>query len=445
MASTISGINAPLLVAAAVAAGQLSSSSGAGAEESTSRREVDVSPIEEDGVENPGAAALDAVTLVPRWLIGALAGSAVATARFVHDGQLVPRYEAQLAPSRDVRVLAFPTIFASTERTASAGGRMIVASPLANLSAQFGVGGVGDWELQTRARFALRRAEVPVVLGISATARNATRLDYLGLGQRPERDDRNEFVGAPPPEPAQYDEQRRRAVVSLGTRVLDHFQILVTTSADGRDIRRSTIDDVFVTGSVAQRGSDDWQAYHEMNVRLDTRPFLAPPVQGWIAEGFVGVAHPIRSETTPYVRTGGLVSPMIPIVHPNNILAPRLVVEQTVPLGASPLSFTEFSRPFAYRGRDERRDRSTWTLGVDYTWPLTSFMSGRLFVDAAAVAPALDQAFDQPPSVAAGLGLDVYRRGFGIGQLFVGWSTDGPVASLRLGDPSPWGDRQRRE
>lgn len=407
--------------------------------------EVDPGPIVSAGREAPAAEALDVITWVPRWLVGALAKSAVATARFVHDGQLVPRYESQLAPSRNVRVLAFPTLLASTERLLSGGARFIVNSPHADISARVGFGGLHDWETGTEVRVPVVRDVVPVVFGLSLTAANATDLEYRGIGQDPADDPRNAYATGREGEIALYDQRRRRLIASIGLRFLDDFQLLVSTSLDHRDVTASNLDEVFLEGTVPRPSSADWHAYHELTLRHDTRPLLAPPNPGWLTEVFGGVAHEVAGETTPFVRTGGTLALFVPLVYDTNILSPRLVIENVLPLSDDPLSFAEWSRPFAHRGEDRRRDRSSWVLGLDYTWPLASFMSGRLFVDTAAVAPNLTEAFRDRPSFAGGFGIDLYSSGYGIGQLSAGWSTDGPIASLRIGDPSPWGDRQRRE
>jgi len=403
------------------------------------------SPIVSAGREAPAAEALDVITWAPRWLVGALGKSAVATARFVHDGQLVPRYESQLAPSQDVRVLAFPTLLASTERLLSGGARLIVNSPQADISARIGFGGLHDWEAGTEVRLPILRDVVPVVFGLSLTAANGTDLEYLGVGQQPADDPRNAYAPGREGETALYDQHRRRVVASVGSRFLDDFQVLVSTSLDHREVTASNLDEVYRGSTVPRPSSRDWQAYHELTLRHDSRPFLAPPNPGWLAEVFGGVAHEVAGETAPLVRTGGTLALFLPLAYDTNILSPRLVIENVLPLSSMPLSFAELSRPFAHRGEDRRRDRSSWVLGLDYTWPLASFMSGRLFVDTAAVAPGLTEAFRHRPSFAGGLGIDLYSSGYGIGQISAGWSTDGPIASLRIGDPSPWGDRQRRE
>lgn len=407
----------------------------------------DFAPVEEPGaaIDGEGEQALDTITWLPRQIVEQLVRAQSAAARFVHDEQLVPRYEQLLAVNEDVNVIVFPTLFAETNRSLSVGARAYVETKLVATQARLGFGGPRDWVAEGAVQLAFD-AGFPLVLNTEATAIDSTRLPYLGLGADPARDVRNAWQPGLAGEEAVYDERRRRIVTSVGLRLGRSTQLLVSTSLDHRRIDESVeggLDQTYIPDSVPTWDGDTWRSYGEVAVRYDSRPRLAPPVEGFLAELYGGYGGGLLGPAERSVRLGGRVAGSLPIYRRTNILTPAMTIDQVIPLDAS-LPFTELATPLSSRADDERRDESAVVVSLDYQWQLASFMGARLFADASMVGSDPVRAFGGAPEVGAGLGFDFYTRRYAIAGVRAGYATTGLLLGLYVGDPQPWGDRQRR-
>src|SRR5690606_40609354 len=121
-------------------------------------------------------------------LVFAMVRAQAIVALFAHDQQLVPRYEQLLSGHPDARVFVFPTLFAETRSTFSAGVRAVADYGPWATEARVGFGGVDDWAVEGGAQYALGIGRVPVAITFELLADNASDLEYHGVGQDPRED-----------------------------------------------------------------------------------------------------------------------------------------------------------------------------------------------------------------------------------------------------------------
>jgi hypothetical protein len=409
----------------------------------------DPSGIESEGRDEDQDAErfVDGVTWLPRQLLFAMVRAQAIVARFAHDQQLVPRYEQLLSGHPDARVFVFPTLFAETRSTFSVGVRALAEYGPWATQARVGFGGVDDWAVQGSAQYAVGFGRVPVAITVEALADNASDLEYHGVGQSPEDDPRNEFIGAQ--EIGRHREERRRIIGSIGLRPAEDLQLLYSMSVlhrrveDARDVEGEALSQVF--GSVPSWGPSSWLAYYELALRHDSRPVLGPEMPGVVSESYGGYAHRVRGERIAFARVGGRLAAFLPIHRPTNILSPRIVVDQVVAVGDDPVPFTELARQPTYRGDDNRRDDASLVMSVDYAWRLAVFMNARLFVDGASVGPTVGEAFTVVPRFAGGFGFDFFTNTIKLARVQIAGSADGFHARMSIGEQDAWGDRQRRD
>ena len=201
---------------------------------------------------------------------------------------------------------------------------------------------------------------------------------------------------------------------------------------------------MFQPGTVTTLERDPWVSYTELAVRVDTRPVVGAPRPGVMAEGYGGAATETQGQPVGLVRAGGRLGAFIPVYRATNLISPRLVVDTVTSTGPD-VPFTELVRQPAYRGNDNRRDDVSVVASLDYIWQFASVASARVFVDAAVVGDGFDALPLAQTRVAGGAGLDLFTDNVDIGRFWIAGSGDGLHLHLSIGNPSRFGDRQRRD
>ena len=404
-----------------------------------------------------------ALLFVPRKTVELIFLASGTAAGLVRDQQVVPRVEELFSPSSG-EITIFPTLFLASRQNPSAGVRVIGrADPLA-ASLSFGVGGLHDLNGEARLRFAVSRP-LPIAVDVEGLYDIRSGLQYLGLGQQPDRDCRNHFVGLGPDaqcrgdslvrssrarDPALYLERRARAIVSLGVRPTDNFEIFLSSSflhssvEDSPSAGNVALSKVFVPTTVAASSGSTHQFYTELAIRYDTRLSSGRPSTGGLLEGYGGLARGTGDDLSTYFRVGGRAALFVPILKQSNILSPQVALDGLAPATDARVPFTDLVSQPEFRGFDTRRDYFSALVTLDYRWSLMRYLAARLFVDAASVASSPSRIFDAPPRIAAGFGVDLFGESALLGQLAFSFSHDGFRVLLSFGLPPGFGDRQHR-
>ncbi|MEJ7730778.1 MAG: hypothetical protein WKG00_16365 [Polyangiaceae bacterium] len=413
-------------------------------------------PAEVQGIEDSAAHASDpiralgnVVLWLPRTTVDFIFFTSGTASGLAQDRQFVPRLKDFLfSPGNEIGV--FPTVFAETGGTPSIGARMIARSDATHTSLRAGFGGVDELALEARVRQNWR-TPFPITLGLEALYDESASLEFLGLGQDPEEDRRNRFVGEP--REGLYDQQKVRAIIALGTRVTDNLELFASQSFTRRKIRQEAddpdrLDLVFAPGSVPASNGDTRISYSELALRIDTRETRGMPSPGASFETYVGTARSFGLDDSVYthlMRWGGQGAVFFPILRPSNILSPKLVLDGLSPFDEGPIAFTELTQQGAYRGHDNRRDRVSLVGSLDYRWTLMRYLAARVFVDAAHVAPSVKDIEITNLRYAVGFGLDISDSDSQVGEFAFAFSGDGLDFSIAFGLPDSFGDRQHRK
>jgi hypothetical protein len=412
------------------------------------------------GIERPareeGDAARDfgnVMLFVPRELFDLLFRGTSAAAGLVADEQLVPRYKRAFGTLDGGAIYVFPTLFAETDNPLNVGARMIADTRYVSTSQRFGFGGPEELAFESRVLFKGGR-DLPFAVSLEAFDEHEKEVEYHGLGIRPDIDDRNRFRPGTPYDFGLYREQHVRFLGSLGLRLADRFQFFLSASLarrrifDATDAGDQQLTQVFEPATIALADNATWIGYAELAARFDSRAYIAKPSPGVLCEVYGGGARSVLGDPVTFMRVGGRVGAFLPVYRQSNIIAPRLVLDQVVPLGGLEVPFPELPGQPDFRGFDNRRDRLSIVLNLDYTWQLTSFMGMRLFFDQATVGPGLAHfSTEQIKFVrwAAGLGFDFYTDNAMLAQTALSASPDGVRFLLTVGAPEGYGDRQHRD
>jgi hypothetical protein len=381
----------------------------------------------------------------PRKLVELFFLATGATAGLIDEEQVVPRVRDLLnPPSGEVRV--FPTAFVETGSSFNVGGRMIARAGGLATTVRAGVGGRDDLVAESRLRFAWP-APLPLSLSLDALHDSRSSVGYLGLGQNPESDPRNAFLPGVDRSAASYLERRERFIAGAGARPIPDVEALVSLSLSRRQARdpkdATSIDGVFVPGSVPGFDQVTRTVYGEFALRLDTRQTRGGPDTGVLFELYAGRGFGVGATDTAFARRGGRGAAFIGVGDRSNVLSPKLVIDTLDPQDDGRVPFVELPRQPDFRGFDNRRDFVSVVGSLDYRWTLMRYLAARLFVDAATVAPRLDELeLDLRP--AGGFGFDVFSSSTQLGSLALAVSPDGVRFLLSIGVGSSFGDRQHR-
>ena len=404
-----------------------------------------------------------ALLFLPRKTVELIFLASGTAAGLVRDEQVVPRVEELLSPSSGA-ITIFPTLFLASRQRPSAGVRILGRADPFAASLSFGIGGLNDFNGEGRLRYAVSRP-LPFALDVEGLYDLRSGLQYLGVGQQPERDCRNHFVGlgldaecagtsrvrssmAQPT--ALYRERRGRGIVSLGMRPGENFELFVSSSflrssvKDSPDAGAVALSKVFQPGSVTDSSGSTHQFYTEVALRYDTRLTSGRPSTGGLLEGYTGIARGTGDDPSGYFRVGGRAALFIPILRKSNILSPRLTLDGLVPALDARVPFTALVGQPEFRGFDTRLDYFSAVATIDYRWSLMRYLAARVFLDSASVAPSPIRIFDAPPRLAAGFGIDLFSDSTLLGQLAFSFSADGVRLLLSFGLPPGFGDRQHR-
>jgi hypothetical protein len=401
-----------------------------------------------------GRTALDALLFIPRETINLIFFATGTAATLIRDEQVVPRVEELLSPPPG-EVTIFPMIFLDTRQKPSVGARMLASGGAAGTSLTAGFGGVHDMNLEGRLHLASPRP-FPVLFALEAFFDQRSSLEFLGVGQDPDRDARNHFNPLAPSHDATYLEQRTRLLASVGVRPSKDLELFLSSSFNESRVRDTpdagdrAVSFVFQPGSLQGAPSDPNAAaraiygYTEAAMRLDTRPTRGTPSAGFLFETYVGTGRGYGNDATEFVRVGGRAGAFASIARPTNVLGLRLAIDGIGPTRNAPLPFTALSSQPDYRGFDTRRDRVSAVLSADYRWMVTRHVGMRLFADAATVTSNLSLVFQDTPRVDGGFGVDLFSSSTEIAAVNASLSQDGVHVYFTFGLPSAFGDRQHR-
>jgi hypothetical protein len=422
-------------------------SAGAGAQDR-------VDPAFVSGIDRPArqpnepARALANALLWPVRLVTDLIFLATGTAGgLLENDQIVPRAR-DFFFTRGGELGIFPTLFVETGTNPNIGVRMIASIEPYAATARAGYGGPDSNVVEARMRLS-SSSGLPGVLSLEALHDRRTGLGFLGLGQTPEMDQRNQFQNGPTV--GLYRERRERILAGFGVRPLSDVEVLFSTSLTQRYIDDPRDDDVGPTLSQAFQASSIPGAYRvsrnlyaEMAIRYDSRTSRSGVETGVLFEGYAGAAEGIVYPTR-FKRSGVVAAAFLPFIHSTTILSPKIVVDGLLPDGDTPVPFTEMPTQPTFRGFANRRDFVSTVGSLDYRWYLMRFVAARLFVDVARVAPSLADMTLNQLRWAGGFGFDLHTSTSELGRIAVAGSTEGFHFLFTLGVPAGFGDRQHRD
>jgi hypothetical protein len=364
----------------------------------------------------------------------------------LENEQIVPRArEFFFTSAGDVGV--FPTVFLETGTNPNVGARFIAsAGPLAT-TIRAGYGGADANVAESRLQLVCS-LPVPAVLSLEGFHDRRTGIGYLGLGQTPEADARNQFRAAP--DVGLLRERRERVVLGYGLRPLADFEVLLSSSYaqrhvdDPEDAGASALTNVFLPESIPGAQRTTKIVYGELALRYDSRVARSGTGTGALLESYAGIARGVRKDETRLTRMGFRAAGFFPFVHRSNILSPKIVVDTMMP-GDGVVPFREFTGQPSFRGFDNRRDYDSVVASLDYRWYVMRFLAARLFVDAAKVFPTFVGATLDHVRYAAGFGFDLHSSTSEIGRVAFSASPEGVLFLFTLGVSAGFGDRQHRD
>ena len=416
-----------------------------------------VDPERVSGVARPASEPGDAwssvaagLLYIPRETAELVFFATGAAAGLLEDRQVVPRVRELVSPPEG-EIGLFPTAFVETGHSFNVGARMIASTGAVATTVRAGYGGTDEVALESRVRVTGTRP-LPTALSLEALYDQSTDLEFLGVGQSPESDARNAFVG--PPRTGLYRERKVRGLVSFGVRPTEDLELLPSLSLtrrrvdDAPDSGSAGIGRVFAPGTVVGVSGETHVLYGELAFRLDTRKTRGAPSPGAVVEGYAGAAQGFGGGVAPdahLVRVGGRVAAFLPIVRRSNILSPKITVDHLVAPSGGPVPFTELTGEPEFRGEDTRRDYASVVVSLDYRYAIMRYIAGRLFVDSTAVAPDPSAVDFSAPRFAWGLGVDFASLDATIGQVAVAFSPESVRLLVTLGVPAEFGDRQHRD
>jgi hypothetical protein len=410
-------------------------------------------------------ALLAGLLFIPREMVRLTFLAGGVTAGLIRDEQVVPRAAELLSPSPG-NVSLLPWLFIDTRRRTAVGAQMIASGRESGTRVSYGFGGVHDMLGEGRARFGFARP-IPFVIGLEGLADARSTLDFLGLGQEPDKDARNVFRRDAITRESTYYEQRVRAIASLGARLAPDWEIFLSTSFTRSRVKDTpegggaVLSRVFAPGTVPGAPyfgpacpygkaatpctAESRILYTELALRLDTRPTKARPSAGVLLEGYAGLAQAWGDDPTRFYRLGGRAAMFVSIVRPTNILSPKLVLDGLVQRPGDPAPpFTAMVSQPDFRGIDNRIDRLSLVVSVDYRFSIVRWLGARLFLDVAGVGPDIGALLDAPKRVSGGFGFDAFSNSAELGQTAISFSNEGVRVFLSFGVPSLFGDRQHR-
>ena len=155
------------------------------------------------------------------------------TAGFLlQNEQIVPRTKDFFFTSNG-QIGLFPTLFVETGTSPNVGARMIASIDPFAATLRAGYGGSDENVVEGRMRLSLSLG-VPAVMSLEGLHDRRSGLGFLGLGQTPESDPRNQFRNGPAA--GVFRERRERVVAGFGLRPLADLELLLSSSLTQRYI-----------------------------------------------------------------------------------------------------------------------------------------------------------------------------------------------------------------
>ena len=274
-------------------------------------------------------------------------------------------------------------------------------------------------------------------------------LEFLGVGQTPDRDARNVFRPGVVHD-GLYLERRSRLIASLDTPIARGFSVVPSSSIllsrveDAHDAGLAGLNQVFAPTAPIKDAATTRVVYTELAVRFSTRRSWVSRDPGAQLEAYAGYGTGVAGEDLRYVGAGGRAVLFVPVVRRSNTFSPKVVLDAMVPLDGRELPFTVAVRQFEYRGFDLRRDQLSLIASLDYRWVISHYVAARVFVDGATVAPRFVDLFTSAPRIAAGFGFDIFSFKTDLVRFALSGSADGVRVLLGLGPAPASGDRQHR-
>lgn len=411
-------------------------------------------PEEVSGVERPERQAgapsrfvWNTLLWVPRSAIDLVFLTTGTAGGLLENEQLVPRTRDFFFTSSG-NFGVFPTLFVETGITPNVGARMIARGDRVVGTLRGGYGGPDANVVEGRA-LVLATIPVPLVVMVTGLHDRRTNRGFLGVGQTPETDARNQFlldgrVGV-------YREQRERAILGVGIRPVADLELIVSSSYTQRRVddapgaAAAALTNVFAPASIRGAYQTTRIVYSEAAIRYDSRANRGGEAPGALFEGYAGWASSVSGDDVEYARYGVRTGLFLPFIRPTTILSPMIALDTMRPAKHAVVPFTELVGQPMYRGFDNRRDYVSLVGTLDYRWYVSRFIAGRLFVDGAHVYPTLKEFRLDHLRWAAGFGVDLHSSTTQLGRIAFAVSRDGFNFLFTFGIPAGFGDRQHRD
>lgn len=366
----------------------------------------------------------------------------------LQDEQIVPRVH-DLFFTRGDQLGVFPTFFVETGSTPNIGARFVANLEPFAATMRAGYGGQDQNVVESRLHLRLGLPQ-PALLSLEGLHDRRTGLGFLGVGQTPETDPRNQFRGAPAA--GVFRERRERIVAGLGVRPLENFEVLLSSSITQRTIddppgaqAGTALTEVFYPASIPGALATTQIIYSELALRLDTRANRSGNEVGALFEGYGGIGAGALGTPSNFARAGFQAAGFVALGRTSNIISPKIAVDSIASRATAHLPFTEYVGQPTFRGFDNRRDNISAVASLDYRWSLVRFVAARLFFDVARVFPSLSELALTHLRWVGGIGFDLSTSTSELGRVALALGPEGYNFLFTLGVPVGFGDRQHRE
>lgn len=394
-------------------------------------------------------AFLDSLLLLPRTLVQVLVVASNATVSFFEDQQVVPRARALLG-TEEGRIRATPTLELASGFRPDVGAR--VTSRVGSFGSMTRVSIIDPDYYVTEARLLQafgERGRTQLILEGYQQRRSGQ--GFAGIGRDPQNDSRNVFLPGRDGETGYFLESRQRLILGLGTRFLEDYELLLSTSYQRRKLEddpgneTESLARTFAPGNAAGAYDRSERTYSEVAVRRDTRAVRGPPAAGLLLEVYGGSSQDVHAKYAPALHAGGRFAWFVSVVRKTSIINPRVTLDMVEPLGERSLPFREYAYASGFRGVSGRIDRVAALASLDYRWQLRSYVAARIFTDVTTVAPQVSELSPANLAWAVGFGLDLHSSTTELGRLGFAYSPEGVSLILAFGLSDPgFGDRQHR-
>jgi hypothetical protein len=412
-----------------------------------------VTPAEMSGIERPARRGDEATRTVAnamlwplRLVVDLVFLATGAAGHLLENEQIVPRAR-DFFFTRGGQIGVFPTAFLETGTRPNIGARLIVSVHPYAATVRGGYGGPDENVFEARMRLTASKP-FPAIVSLEGLHDRRTGLGFLGLGQVPQLDPRNQFRNGPAV--GVYRERRERVIAGIGIRPLPDVEVLLSSSlnlryADDPDpLKAPTMAQTFLVPSVPGAYHVTRIVYTELALRVDSRVNRSGVHTGVLVEGYQGIGHGILGDETHFGRAGFRLAGFVPFVRRTTIVSPKIVVDGLAPINRSSVPFQELVNQPTFRGYDNRRDFVSAVASVDYRWYVSRFVAARLFVDFAKVAPSIWELNLDNVRWAGGFGFDLHTSTSQVGRVALAGGPEGINFLFAFGVPANFGDRQHR-